>query len=355
MSRTTPPRPVDVTTIAPGIAAYARTTLRLHPRHGAPTVHTSSLGGPLIWPASEPWPVCSQPHPRLQNPLMRRHGMTNVRTISSERQIRELLRSFAAAGGKRTPEQQEEYLRLSREMIDQEKAPEEPVPMLPILQLYLSDAHGVVDGPGEADVVQVLWCPFDHEPETMPATRITWRRCADLGATLEAPPVPEFIQYGHYLPNVCVLHPEPVTEYPPSLLLSDEINEQLTAWMESDANQFPVVYEEERMALYQYVLSVAPGCKLGGWAPVSFRDVDRVKCKSCGIIMTPFFYIDSSEWDAGTYPWRPLEEVSGPVDPRNIPPGPGDDEVGILIGRGYGMQIYTCPADPSHPHVEVMQ
>ncbi|HTJ69553.1 MAG TPA: hypothetical protein VL551_18595 [Actinospica sp.] len=281
--------------------------------------------------------------------------MTDVRTIVAERRIRELLSEIAANGGQRTSEQQEEYLRLSTEMLGQEQAPDAPTPMLPILQLYLRDARGVVAGPEGADLLQVLWCPFDHGTEMMPRTNITWRRAADVRAVLHDAPVPALIQRGHYLPNVCVLHPEPVTEYPPRLLLPAEINDRLTSWMASAENRFPVVYDEERMAVYQYALSVAPGCKMGGWAPVSFCDVDRVDCRSCGTAMTPFFYIDSSEWDAGTYPWRPLEEVSGPVDPHNIPPGPGDDEVGILIGRGYGMQIYICPADRSHPHVEIMQ
>ena len=63
---------------------------------------------------------------------------------------------------------------------------------------------------------------------------------------------------------------EPVTEYPPELLLPSAINDQLTAWMASEENRFPVVDDEERMAIYQYVLSVAPGCKLGGWRPSAF-------------------------------------------------------------------------------------
>ncbi|MFD8667671.1 hypothetical protein ACFV1U_20040, partial [Streptomyces microflavus] len=45
MSRTTPPRPVDVTAVFPQLAALARTATRLHPRPGAPTPHHSSVGG----------------------------------------------------------------------------------------------------------------------------------------------------------------------------------------------------------------------------------------------------------------------------------------------------------------------
>jgi hypothetical protein len=57
MARTTPPRPVDVTAHFPELTPRARTTVRLRPRVGAPTAD-SSIGGPLLWPADEPWPTC---------------------------------------------------------------------------------------------------------------------------------------------------------------------------------------------------------------------------------------------------------------------------------------------------------
>ncbi|MFE5536584.1 hypothetical protein ACFQ78_12695, partial [Streptomyces sp. NPDC056519] len=45
MSRTTPPRPVDVTAAFPQLAPLARPAIRLHPRPGSPTPHDSSVGG----------------------------------------------------------------------------------------------------------------------------------------------------------------------------------------------------------------------------------------------------------------------------------------------------------------------
>lgn len=62
MSRITPPRPVDLSAVFPGLAPLARTATRLHPRPGAPSVYDSSVGGPLLWPADEPWPHCVGPH-----------------------------------------------------------------------------------------------------------------------------------------------------------------------------------------------------------------------------------------------------------------------------------------------------
>ncbi|MGC0344254.1 hypothetical protein RKD20_009288 [Streptomyces sp. SLBN-8D4] len=62
MSFTTPPRPLDVTALFPQLAPLARTATRLHPRPGSPTPYESSVGGPLLWPADEPWPHCEEPH-----------------------------------------------------------------------------------------------------------------------------------------------------------------------------------------------------------------------------------------------------------------------------------------------------
>ncbi|WP_374213271.1 hypothetical protein [Streptomyces sp. G1] len=57
-----PPRPYDAVELFPQLAPLARTATRLHPRPGSPTPHDSSIGGPLLWPAEEPWPHCDDPH-----------------------------------------------------------------------------------------------------------------------------------------------------------------------------------------------------------------------------------------------------------------------------------------------------
>ena len=50
--------PFDITTVFPELSALAAATVRLHPRAGRPDIRDSSLGGPLLWPADQPWPVC---------------------------------------------------------------------------------------------------------------------------------------------------------------------------------------------------------------------------------------------------------------------------------------------------------
>ncbi len=50
VTRTTPPRPLDLTAVFPELATMSRKVTRLHPRSGLPTVEDSSVGGPLLWP-----------------------------------------------------------------------------------------------------------------------------------------------------------------------------------------------------------------------------------------------------------------------------------------------------------------
>ncbi len=54
MTRTTPPRPVDIAELFPELRDHCATTTRLHPRPGTPGVGDSSIGGPPRWPAGEP-------------------------------------------------------------------------------------------------------------------------------------------------------------------------------------------------------------------------------------------------------------------------------------------------------------
>jgi hypothetical protein len=64
MARATPARPFDAEALFPGLAALRGTTTRLHPQPSRPDFSASSVGGPMLWPADEPWPVCGETHGR---------------------------------------------------------------------------------------------------------------------------------------------------------------------------------------------------------------------------------------------------------------------------------------------------
>lgn len=61
MTLTSPPRPYDLEFL-PALTGLARPATRLHPCRGRPGVHDSSVAGPLLCPAEEPWPVCARKH-----------------------------------------------------------------------------------------------------------------------------------------------------------------------------------------------------------------------------------------------------------------------------------------------------
>ena len=320
MTRTTPPRPVNIATVFPELLKYSRTTTRLHPRPGAPGRADSSVGGPLLWPADEPWPACTESH----------EGAIAV-SVAAERRGRAVL---AAAWARAYPgfslDLTEEERRQTQEQLV-ETGPG-PVPMLAAAQLYARDIPDFAGPPG-TDLLQVLWCPFEHGELYLPAVVLKWRRAADVTDVLDPQPEPAAVQqYACYLPEPCVLHPERVLEYQYGGLLPEDLDERIQEW------------EEESGLSYQYELSIANGWKMGGWADWCLTDPYPVTCDDCGRDMDLLLTVATCEWD-GDASWRPVE------DDHDGPPVPAPNEPAqVKIGRGYSMWIFTCPASFEHPH-----
>ncbi|GAA3250370.1 hypothetical protein [Streptomyces lavendulae] len=113
-------------------------------------------------------------------------------------------------------------------------------------QLYVRDVPSLrPHARAGADLLQVLWCPFDHPPEgIMPQTALFWRSAASVTEVLTTPPETAVVEWEEYVPEPCLLSPEQVTEYPDSMELGEELPE----------------------SFYRNELSVAPGWKAGGWA-----------------------------------------------------------------------------------------
>lgn len=342
MARTTPPRPLDITAPFPELAALARSAVRLHPRPGSPTAGDSSVGGPLLWPAGEPWPTCPD------------HDAPTHRGVAPDdvRQRRRILadawtRPRAEGADLLTPDERE----IVDRAVDERPLPQDgPVPLIPVLQVYAADVPAL-PRPAGTDLLQVLWCPFDHDEDYMPASELYWRASADVTDPLVVAPGPSVIGNSDYLPEPCLLHPETVTEYPAPHELPEELADRIHAWEEEqDPGDEGDEEEDVEVVDYQYDLSVAPGCKLGGHAPWSFSDPFPMSCPECGSDVRPLVTVDGAEWDGNTS-WRPLEDADydglhflGPACATQL-----------TIGRSYNMQIYVCEASYDHPHVQNMQ
>ncbi|MEU6916813.1 hypothetical protein [Streptomyces olindensis] len=347
MTRTTPPRPLDVTALYPELAPLARTAVRLHPRAGAPTTADSSVGGPLLWPADEPWPGC----PEHAGPWHLGLDPENVRL--RRRILAEAWARPRAQGAALLTD--EERVIVDRAAKETRRTQDGPVPMVPVMQLYASDVPGL-PCPDGTDLLQVLWCPFDHDPDYLPRTELRWRTAAEVVTPLAEAPRPSVIGNDDYLPEPCVLHPEPVTEYPAPHELPEELAERIEAWEEQNEEEAEEGEEEgagdgEADVYYQYDLSVAPGSKVGGHAPWSFSDPFPMSCPECGSGVRPLLTIDGTEWDGGSGSWRPLEDADytghhtdGPACATHL-----------NIGRGYCLQLYVCETSYDHPHLQNMQ
>ncbi|WLQ69241.1 hypothetical protein OG279_37885 (plasmid) [Streptomyces sp. NBC_01201] len=353
MTRATPPRPLDVEAVFPALAAHRRTTTRLHPRHGSPGTQDSSVAGPLLWPADEPWPVCTAVHPKGTGHL-----------LSDVRLSRRILED--SRGREYTAEEQ----RLIDGMTAGNHLPElrddAPLPMLAVAQLY---AHEIPDlvGPEDHDLLQVFWCPFEvHGTDRTIDVVLKWRRSTDVGAVLMPQPEPPVVGRKECVPNMCVVHPERVVEHEYLGLLEEELQEEIDEWEEArldedDADEYnsapPASYAtyeeyEEAMAAaeaaepeeinYMSDLSIAPGWKVGGFASWHLTDPAPVGCEVCGAAMPPLLTVNMWECDGASRSWLPIEDRDG-QDPYATNP------TEVYLGRGL-MRVHTCLTDPAHPH-----
>ncbi|WP_189800850.1 DUF1963 domain-containing protein [Streptomyces tanashiensis] len=265
MTRQTPPRPVDVEQLFPEVVPLRKETVRLHPRAGAPTCRDSSVGGPLLWPAEEAWPQC--------------------------------------------PEHEE-------------------APMVPVVQIYRSSVPDIVPFPDECDLLQVLWCPRKHSGYRWVVPHVQWREAGAVRNALAAPPSPAEV-WKNYVPRPCVVHPEPVTEYPYWDLHDDMWDELEFRFLEVD---------EETGWDYQSHLSTAPGTKLVGY-PGWCQDPKWPDCSGCGNRMEHLLTVQSTEADAlSRRAWVPTEDTHMPYE------GPG-----LVLGDLGGVYLFECRTCPGRP------
>jgi len=328
MSRTTPERPVDIEALFPELSRHRRTATRLHPRPGTPTAHQSSVGGPFLWPADEPWPVCRERHRRS-------HGERPADIRLRRRILAEAWSRQTETGERPGPTDEE------REILDGlepgEHAPwlgeTDPTPLLPVAQLFRRDVPDL-KVPEGCDLLQLLWCPYDgHRELGTVGVHLRWRTASDVSGPLAEPPEPEIVGYQGYLPEPCVLHPEQVVEHEFRGLLPEDLQERIEEWEGWD-----------NMDLYQVALSIAPGWKVGGFASWHLTDPAPVDCFSCGRPMELLLTVDSKEWDGGSKSWCPVEDQDRAGEPdANLP-------TQMVVGRGGSLNVFVCPADPIHPY-----
>ncbi|MFF0393571.1 DUF1963 domain-containing protein [Kitasatospora sp. NPDC004615] len=291
MVRTSPSRPLDVEALFPEVAPLRREAVRLHPRRGEPGPWESSLGGPVRWPRAEPWPHCTDEHPRTAYAPPRGAG---------------------------------------------------PVPLVPVVQLLAADVPEL-PFPDGTDVLQVLWCPFDHEEGYAPRPQVYWWDGSRADLEPADPPRPDGAPHS-YLPDPCVLHPERITEYP-----SWDLPEHLHDALEERFEQV----EEETGWSYEYHLSVPDGTKAGGY-PTWSQDPDWPHCPSCERRMDHLLSVGSAEFDGESWrTWLAVEDTPAagtvwelPYDERRLIQSAAD----LLLGDMGSLHLFACPHCPDRPY-----
>lgn len=345
MTRTTPPRLVDVAAVLPQLAPMAQKATRLHPRAGTPSVRDSSVGGPLLWPADQPWPRCDDPHvDRRRRPK----PAVSPTAVRLQRQAKAAVQNSDRSSSL-TAEGQE----ILKRTYPDRPWPDGPVAMLPVAQLYARDVPAL-DPPGQADLLQVLWCPFAHSPEGCPRTSLFWRKVADI--TDIRTDSPETVaQSWRYVPELCEVHPEPVTEYPSIMELSEDLQELLKeprTWEAAGVNP-NTFHGATPREFYWDNLSVIPGWKVRGWPLLGLGSpIPRPACPACSAKMAPLLTIDSTEWGSDKNSWIPYEDQQYAATASaflELSP------TRICIGDLNTLQLYSCPVSADHPHTALVQ
>jgi hypothetical protein len=286
----------------PGLEQLGRTATRLHPRPAAVSAADSHVGGPLRWPAGEAWPVCDTPHmveeevpipdelvARLRAAEARRtqpHVMADGE-VQLQNEIARLVGAGFTGWGTRGGGAVMGHRYVPR-------AHPEPNPMLPLAQLRAADVPDL-PRPGGADLLQVLWCPFDHDDDPWgPTLRLVWRREADVVDVLAAAPRGA-VGNDSYVPTPCRLHPERVVEYPYPDELPDELRELADGWDGDYVDTFMVA-----------------GWKVGGYADWSVTDVLPTPCPVCAGATELLLVVAS------------------------------DDETDVTVGRWGSLRVFAC-------------
>ncbi|WP_154697783.1 hypothetical protein [Lentzea guizhouensis] len=159
---------------------HARPAVLLNPLEGDPTDADSHIGGPVLWPIDEPWPVCD--------------GTTH------------------------------------------DGAPGE-LPFVGAVQLYRRD-FPELPFPDGTDVLQVFLCTVYHElPHAYgPDVRLVWRDSTTVVELIEEEPEPA-VQEELYVPTVNVLEPIRYAEHPDKVSGGTKIG-GWTAWWQSEPVEF---------------------------------------------------------------------------------------------------------------------
>jgi hypothetical protein len=327
----TPAPAYDVLALFPGIGEFGVSATRLHPCPGTPDPTGSHIGGMLAWPAAQAWPVCSAAHVVIQEEPLPEPLLTRLRELRQLEPARRWpgYRVLLAELADRAPGFTgiDRHSELATYQVTRPEP--EPCPLVPLAQLRAADVPDLRPPEG-ADLLQVLWCPNDHDLDNgslAPTATLRWRHSAGTGPLLDAAPPPTAVGHPAYLPAPCVLRPEQVLEFPWWQQLPVGIGYDVMVW------------DAEHGGIYHRQLAAAPGWKVGGWPRWPTTDPRTFYCERCADPMSQLLQVDSGEWGDPAR-WRP----AGGAEP---------EPTGVIAGHTGLYRIFTCPSCPDSVRVDL--
>jgi hypothetical protein len=213
-------------------------------------------------------------------------------------------------------------------------------PLVPVLQLFARDVPQL-PFPDRTDVMQLLWCPFDHD-ESEPWPVLFWRAEADLTEPDVPGPHPEAEPTS--IPAPCTVSPEAVDEYTVSDLPDDVY---AAAFRDGDAFKERTGWDLNELAM------AAPGTKVLGW-PNWVQGPDWPACAGCGTTMSHLITITSWEHDGWfSRRWTPLEDQPA-IDFQDGSAGRRHPEIhnphGLMLGDVGNYHVFECLGCPDRPY-----
>lgn len=173
------------------------------------------------------------------------------------------------------------------------KCPEHKRDLINLIQILGQD----VPGWDKKAILQIFWCPCDHE--------LTY--CPYIYARFLCEPVDGMIMnetnINHnteYFPDECCISVEGVQEFPCSFELNEEIMSKISSvheWKKRGFELYGDGYTDYASYFYDNYLSTAPGWKLGGWSHWIQRSV-TFECDNCHVIMYNLITLGGSMSDS---------------------------------------------------------
>jgi hypothetical protein len=309
----------------------------------------------MLWPVGEPWPTCEAEHSvEVKRVVM----LSDAEAAERHAKLKQRLEAMLARLADHVPESRLAQMREAHAQWLAANPPTaheirtttsggifpDPVVLAPVVQFFRRDAPEL-PFPDGTELLQILWCPGDHQGQLGPQPIARWRTAAEVSTAEEAFPELNHVAWDHWRITPCDVHPETLMEFPP-ICNAGPNNRRVELFGILPADLEHRLRERDRAQTDKndqyFRLVEAPGWKLGGWE-ISMPEPDHLRTCPCGAPMRPLLHVADDE---ALDHWPPNNEPDftwgDPTQWRDQEP------TGTSIGRNGLYWILACTKDSTH-------